>query len=85
MEAHVSKLTHEEIRKREVLKEVMSSELFGQALFEVRQQLGEEMLRTNDSAERERLHAEAMLLNRIQGKLTEYTNELMFLKKDEAA
>jgi hypothetical protein len=57
-------------------------------MFDVRQGLGEEMLRTNDSAQRERLHLEASLLTRIQSKLTEYSNELLFLKnekKDEAA
>jgi hypothetical protein len=81
----MSTLTHEEIRKRENLKQLMDSELFGQALYDVRQALGEEMLRTNDSAQRERLHLEASLLTRIQSKLTEYANELLFLKKDEAA
>ena len=84
----MSNLTHEEIRKREALKNVMEGEMFKQALYDVRQQLGEEMLRTNDSAERERLFLESKLLNRIESKLTEYTNELLFLevqKKEEAA
>jgi len=79
------KLTHEEVRKREALKTLLDSELFGQAMFDVRQQLGEEMLRTNDSAQRERLFQESQLMNRLQSKLTEYANELLFLKKDEAA
>jgi hypothetical protein len=79
------KLTHEEIRKREALKQVMESELFKQALYEVRQELGHAMLRTNDSAERERLHLESTLMNRLESKLTEFCNELIFLKKDEAA
>jgi len=78
-------LTHEEIRKRELLKQLLDSELFGQAMYDVRQQLGEQMLRTNDSGERDKLHLEANLLNRIESKLTEYSNELLFLKKDEAA
>jgi hypothetical protein len=81
-------LTHEEIRKREELKKLVESELFGQAMYDVRQGLGEEMLRTNDSAQREKLHLESQLLTRLQGKLTEYCNELLFLeqkKKDEAA
>jgi hypothetical protein len=79
------KLTFEEIHKRENLKKLLDSELFGQAMYDVRQALGEEMLRTNDSAQREKLHLEASLLNRLQSRLTEYTNELLFLKKDEAA
>jgi len=81
----MSNLSHEEIRKREDLKKLLESELFGQAMFDVRQQMGDEMLKTNDMATRERLHMEANLLNRLQGRLTEYSNELMFLKKDEAA
>ena len=79
------KLTHEEIRKREELKRLIESEMFGQAMFDVRQQLGEEMLRTNDSAQREKLWMESQLMNRLQSKLTEYANELLFLKKAEAA
>ena len=52
-------LTHEEIRKREELKKLIDGELFVQALYDVRQGLGEEMLRTNDSAQREKLYLEA--------------------------
>jgi len=81
----MSDLTHEEIRKREELKRLLESEMFGQAMYDVRQQLGEEMLRSNDSAQREKLWMESQLLTRIQSKLTEYSNELLFLKKDEAA
>ena len=81
----MSNLTHEEIRKREELKRLIESEMFGQAMFDVRQQLGEEMLRTNDSAQREKLWMESQLMNRLQSKLTEYANELLFLKKAEAA
>jgi len=81
----MSNLSHEEIRKREDLKKLLESELFGQAMYDVRQQMGEEMLKTNDMATRERLHMEASLLNRLQGRLTEYSNELMFLKKEDAA
>lgn len=78
-------LTHEEIRKRENLKTLMDTELFQQALYDVRQQMGNEMLKTNDSATREKLHLEASLLSRLESRLTEYSNELLFLKKDEAA
>ena len=81
----MSDLSHEEIRKREELKRLLESEMFGQAMYDVRQQLGEEMLRTNDSAQREKLWMESQLMNRLQSKLTEYANELLFLKKDEAA
>jgi hypothetical protein len=81
----MSKLPPEEIRKREVLKTLLDDELFAQAMYDVRRDLADQMLRTNDAAEREKLFYESQLMNRLQNKLTEYTNELLFLKKDEAA
>jgi hypothetical protein len=81
----MSNLSHEEVRKREALKTLLESEVFKEALFDVRRGLGEEMLRTNDSARREELFRESQVLNRLENKLTEFANELLFLKKDEAA
>jgi len=84
----MSNLNHEEIRKRETLKKVLEDEMFAQAMYDVRRDLADQMMRTNDTAEREKLFYEGQLLNRLQSKLTEYTNELLFLEqkqKDEAA
>jgi len=81
----MTNLSHEEVRKREVLKTLLEDEMFAQAMYDVRRDLADQMLRTNDSAERDRLFHESQLMNRLESKLTEYTNELLFLKKDEAA
>lgn len=84
----MSKLNSDEINKRENLRSLMATELFKEAVFDVKRSIADEMLRTNDVATRERLYCMGQTLDRVVNTLTEYTNELLFLEqklKEEAA
>jgi hypothetical protein len=84
----MNKLTGEEIQKREILKKVMDSDLFKEALFDVKRQIADDMLRSNDPAARERLYCQGLVLDRVVSCLDTYTTELLFLdqkRKEEAA
>jgi hypothetical protein len=81
-------LTSEAIDRRRTLKNVMEGELFADAMEEVRQEIADQILKSNDSATRERLYHQASVLTQVQNRLESYVNDLLFLetqKKEEEA
>ena len=82
------KLNDLEIQKRQTLKSIMDHSLFGQAIDDVRQAYGQEVLKATSQADVMRLIAEANVLTRVENTLESYINDLLFLeqkKREEAA
>jgi len=83
------KLNDLEIQKRQTLKSVLDHVLFKQAIDDIRQDYGQEVLKSNDPVARDRLIAEAHVLTRVENQLESYVNDLLFLeqkkREDEAA
>jgi len=77
----MTKLTGEEIEKREALKRLMQDDMFALAIEDIKKQIGADILKENDPGNRERLYFEASLLNRLQSTLESYVTDLLFLKQ----
>lgn len=77
----MSKLTRQEIDQRQTLKNVMENDMFSKAMDDVRREVADQILRSNDPAERERLYFEGQLINRMQARLESYANDLLFVEK----